>query len=95
MAPWSTSSRSASLPPNWGTIRQAVIARDNGYCQSCGDPGNEVDHIVPGDNHSLGNLQLLCGEGTPRNCHRAKTLAEANRARPRERRGRESHPGAR
>lgn len=51
------------------TIRATVIARDNGCCQICGLPGNQIDHIK-GSSKSLSNLQLLC-----RSCHNAKTKA--------------------
>ena len=39
---------------------------------SCPSDGTEVDHIVPGDNHDLTNLQLLC-----KACHAWKTRGEA------------------
>ncbi|WP_412175206.1 HNH endonuclease [Kitasatospora griseola] len=54
-----------------------------GLCQGvlpqggrCEAVGTEVDHIRPGDDHSLENLQLLCAW-----CHRQKTQAESSRAR--------------
>ena len=48
--------------------RRAVIERDLGMCQVCGEPGTEVDHI--GLNHGdLESLQLLCRE-----CHAKKTI---------------------
>jgi 5-methylcytosine-specific restriction endonuclease McrA len=55
--------------------REFVLRRDNFTCRSCGQPGNQVDHIrlygFNGNiNHPL-NLQVLCGD-----CHRAKTLAD-------------------
>lgn len=42
----------------------------------CGDRGTDVDHIIPGDDHDLGNLQLLC-----RWHHKQKTAREGNQAR--------------
>ncbi len=92
---WETSDRASQLPSNWAELRRLVFERDNRTCQNCGDPGTEVDHIIPGFDDDLSNLQLLCGRGTPRNCHAAKTQHEANAARPRERRTREQHPGLR
>ncbi|MFJ9671079.1 HNH endonuclease [Streptomyces sp. NPDC101221] len=41
----------------------------------CGQPGTEVDHIRPGSDHSLDNLQLLCHA-----CHARKTHAESRAA---------------
>ncbi|WP_323371806.1 HNH endonuclease, partial [Streptomyces katsurahamanus] len=41
----------------------------------CGHPGTDVDHIRPGNDHSMGNLQLLCGW-----CHKRKTQAESRAA---------------
>lgn len=56
--------RQLSLP-----TRRAVIARDGGRCQKCGQPGTDVDHIK-GSSKEMKNLQLLC-----RSCHNKKTLA--------------------
>lgn len=75
---WETSNRRSRLPRDWEARRRIVIARDNGRCQamiggaSCPSDGTEVDHIVPGDNHDLTNLQLLC-----KACHAWKTRGEA------------------
>lgn len=80
---WTSSNRRSELPPNWAIIRQRVIRRDGGVCQSvldegriCGAPGTDVDHIIPGADHSLSNLQLLCAW-----CHKRKTQAESASAR--------------
>ncbi|QPB09603.1 HNH endonuclease [Streptomyces phage Sycamore] len=80
---WASSNRRSELPPNWGAIRARVIRRDRGSCQGvlsegalCGHPGTEVDHIRPGSDHTLGNLQLLCAW-----CHKRKTQAESQAAR--------------
>jgi len=96
MRPWQGSTRLARLPKDWQRRRQAVIRRDGGRCRRCGAPAREVDHIVPGDDHTLANLQLLC-----RRCHLAKsahegtTAAVAARARhPSQRRPPEPHPGS-
>lgn len=74
--PWAGSTRRQRLPRNWERTRQAVLTRDAHRCTLCGAPANEVDHRIPGDNHSMTNLQALC---TP--CHKAKTQAEAAKAR--------------
>lgn len=50
-------------------IRNAVIARDNGQCRKCGEPGSQIDHIL-GSSSDLSNLQLLCPK-----CHNEKTTA--------------------
>ncbi len=50
-------------------LRAAVIARDAGRCQACGQPGSQIDHIR-GSSDDPDNLQLLCAE-----CHGAKTRA--------------------
>jgi len=56
----------------------------------CTDKGTDVDHIKPGDDHSLDNLQLLCKWH-----HNKKSSREGNKARPRlsEKRPKEAHPG--
>ncbi|MFE2556708.1 HNH endonuclease [Streptomyces sp. NPDC059352] len=77
---WETSNRRERLPANWAKLRQRAIRRAGGVCQGvieetgqrCTYPGTEVDHITPGDNHTLDNLQLLC-----RWHHARKTQAEA------------------
>ncbi|WP_375151143.1 HNH endonuclease [Pantoea sp. ANP04] len=50
-----------------------------------------MDHVRPGDDHSLDNLRAIC-----RSCHGRKTAAEGNAARkrlPPKRRPPERHPG--
>lgn len=96
---WSTSDRASRLPPDWQDIREQVRARAGGRCQAayhargCTGIGTDADHITPGDDHSLSNLQWLSDP-----CHRAKTAREtaarnriraAGRKRPDER-----HPGS-
>lgn len=58
--------RERHMPPS---IRRAVIARDGGRCQQCGQPGADIDHIE-GSSNEIENLQLLC-----RRCHNKKTIA--------------------
>lgn len=48
-------------------IREAVKERANGLCQTCRNPGVDVDH-VSGSSGDLDNLQLLC-----KACHKEKT----------------------
>ena len=66
MAGWRGSDRSARLPPDWASIAAFVRARDGYRCtwieagQRCGGPADEVDHIVPGDDHRPVNLRSLC-----------------------------------
>lgn len=89
--PWDGSTRSARLPPDWDK-RRARVLRNSPTCQRCETrPPVEVDHVTPGDDHSLANLQALCTS-----CHRAKTAAEgvaARGPRPTRRRSTEPHPG--
>jgi 5-methylcytosine-specific restriction protein A len=96
MRPWQGSTRLVRLPKDWQRRRQAVIRRDGGRCRRCGAPGaRDVDHIRPGDDHSLANLQLLCRRchGT-KSAHEGTTAAAAARARhPSYRRPPEPHPG--
>lgn len=95
---WSTSDRRTRLPHNWATIRAQVKARARGQCQAtthhphCNGRGTDADHIKPGDNHNLTNLQWLSAP-----CHKAKTAAETsqrNKANAAlKRRPQEAHPG--
>jgi 5-methylcytosine-specific restriction protein A len=94
---WEGSDRRKRLPKDWKERRILVEARAGGRCQAvlndetrCPDQGTDCDHIVPGDNHEISNLQWLC-----RWHHNRKTSKEAHARRPRinERIPRESHPG--
>ena len=60
----------------WGRLREYVLARDNWICRSCGEFGNEVDHIEPWSKDDRlfwkqDNLQVLC-----KTCHSRKTMKE-------------------
>jgi 5-methylcytosine-specific restriction enzyme A len=80
---WADSDRKQELPADWPQLRRAVIARDK-TCRwrvgsrrgpVCGRPGNQVDHISPGSDHSLENLQLLCEDH-----HKLKSAREGRAA---------------
>lgn len=89
--PWATSTRRATLPPDWHTIRADVLTRDP-TCQlhypgtwhttrglaSCGGTSSEVDHIGRADDHTPGNLRGVCTD-----CHRRRTQAQSADARRR------------
>jgi 5-methylcytosine-specific restriction endonuclease McrA len=79
---WQGSTRRARLPNDWARTRRRVLRRDGHACQSvfsdgrrCGMPANQVDHIEPGDDHSMANLQALCGW-----CHARKSSSEGGTA---------------
>lgn len=98
MPGWAGSTRRDRLPANWRQLREQVKARAAGQCEHttngtrCTAAGNQCDHIVRGDDHSLSNLQWLCEPH-----HREKSSSEGGRAarRPRRstRREPEAHPG--
>jgi 5-methylcytosine-specific restriction endonuclease McrA len=92
-----TSDRRERLPHDWPIRRPRVLRGASYRCQvqtdgiPCGEPANEVDHIVHGDDHSPENLQAIC-----RWHHGRKTAAEgaaARKPRPTGRREPERHPG--
>lgn len=95
---WAGSTRRKRLPGNWPSLRKKVWQRDCGLCQwpvgsdICGRAGRDIDHRQRGDDHSLGNLWVLCAFH-----HAKKTAAEGNAARAvRRLSGRypaEKHPG--
>ncbi|RSX46106.1 hypothetical protein D2E22_1678 [Bifidobacterium castoris] len=95
---WYTSDRQSRLPEDWDRVRAMVRDRAHNHCQAathsvlCNGIGTDCDHIVPGDDHSLDNLQWL-----NHNCHRLKTARESaqrNMIRARERKHpREANPG--
>ena len=77
---WGTSDRRSRLPGNWfSSIRPAVLKRDGYRCQlklaGCLGKATDVDHIKPGDDHSMTNLQAAC-----KTCHQQKSSDEGNRA---------------
>lgn len=94
---WDSSNRRQRLPANWPAIRSKVLKRDLYRCQwsehglICGQPANQVDHVINGDDHRMINLRSLCEPH-----HALKSSAEGNHARwhsnPR-RRPEEPHPG--
>lgn len=78
--PWQGSWRKQTLPKDWNTRRLIVLRRDQGTCYLCGGEGADtVDHVIPGDNHSLENLKAV-HDRTPPHCHRYKTTKEAHDA---------------
>ncbi len=96
MSGWRDSNRSTHLPPEFLAIRPLIKSRDGYRCtwieagQRCRGPADEVDHIVPGDDHRPVNLRSLC---LPH--HRKKSSLEGSGARwghpmPR---AQERHPG--
>jgi 5-methylcytosine-specific restriction protein A len=63
----------------WALQKRAarVIARDEGICYICGEPGaEEADHVDRGGPDREDNMKAICGP-----CHKAKTQREAARAR--------------
>jgi hypothetical protein len=88
-APWASSSRRATLPPDWPTIRAHILERDTA-CQlaysgtwrtrtgpaSCTGHALEVDHIGAPDDHRPHMLRGVCPP-----CHRRRTQQQATAAR--------------
>lgn len=79
---WQGSTRRGRLPRNWPHLRRLVLRRDKGVCQApfsdgsiCGREATDVDHIEPGDDHSLTNLRALCHW-----CHARKSSSEGGTA---------------
>lgn len=67
MADWRGSDRRSRLPADWEKRRKRVLRRDGYRCTAylsdgsrCAEPGNEVDHVRPGDDHDDSNLRTLC-----------------------------------
>lgn len=78
---WQGSNRKQTLPKDWNTRRNIVLKRDKGICHICGEPGSDsVDHVIPGEDHSLENLSPA-HLNVPPYCHRYKSSVEGNKAR--------------
>lgn len=98
MMSWYTSDRRTRLPEEWARVRAMVRDRAHNHCQAeihsvlCNGIGTDCDHIVPGDDNRLENLQWL-----NTHCHRMKTAketAERNRRRKQQRKHpKEKNPG--
>lgn len=101
---WQGSTRSGRLPDDWETRCKPEADRRNPQriCHFCGLPGgDELDHLVRGDDHSPENLDWIHGRRaylagkSKQNCHGIKSGLEGRAARPRERRPPDVHPGLR
>lgn len=91
---WEGSDRSTRLPRDWPARCARVMALHRAVCHVCGMPGaDQVDHVRPGDDHSLSNLAPIHEDP----CHRAKSAHEGVAARASLRgmrtRPTEQHPG--
>jgi len=93
---WKGSTRRARLPIEWDRIRRKVLKSADGLCQiraqGCDGLASQVDHVVAGDDHRLGNLQATCGP-----CHVKKTNFENKQRLTKKmalkKRPTDSHPG--
>lgn len=91
---WHGSTRRDRLPHNWKRLRAGILDRDGYQCtrlehgQRCTQIATEVDHIDRTAGDSPGNLASLCAWH-----HSQKTAAEGNKARTRQARKPEPHPG--
>ena len=101
---WAGSTRGQRLPADWNTRCKPQAHRRNPLhiCHWCGRAGgDELDHIVAGDDHSPGNLDWIHSwrsvqNGTSqRNCHGEKTSLEGQQAKAARRRPKPVHPALR
>jgi 5-methylcytosine-specific restriction protein A len=77
---WQGSLRKQTLPKDWRTRRLIVLRRDRGICYICNEPNaDRVDHIEPGENHSLDNLAPIHDAVAP-HCHRFKSSQEGHKS---------------
>jgi 5-methylcytosine-specific restriction endonuclease McrA len=86
----------STLPRDWASRRQKVLARDKQQCQlrlgGCLGKATDVDHKGHRDDHELDSLRAAC-----RPCHNRRTSQQGAEARKRRRdqrfRPQERHPG--
>lgn len=91
---WKGSTRRDRLPADWRSkVRPAAAAKNPmRICHMCGKPGGDaVDHIRPGDDHSIDNLDWV-HQDVPPYCHRKKSSAEGHAARVTRNNPPEPHP---
>lgn len=76
---WHGSTRRATLPPDWPTIRPRILRRDHHRCQLAGPRclvrATEVDHIGDRDDHRDENLRAAC-----RPCHMTRSSSQGGQA---------------
>ena len=63
----------------WRVLRQSVLARDGHRCATCGNYGNDIDHVIPkalGGLDTLDNLRVRCAR-----CNRPEGARIARQAR--------------
>lgn len=102
---WNTSTRRQRLPRNWPAIRLTCLQRDRFLCQwiradtgtRCNATANQADHITPGDDHRLTNLQSLCEyHHNKKSSQEGGTARAAKQQRNNKNQGQtHSHPGIR
>jgi 5-methylcytosine-specific restriction protein A len=90
---WRSSTRRSTLPPNWPSLRRAVLERDGFACQirdpGCTGQATECDHINDRDLHTEANLRAACHR-----CHLRRSSSQGGRAAQAKRRKPErKHPG--
>lgn len=99
---WEGSNRRDRLPPDWELRRLKILQRDSYRCTWIENNRRcpvkidlEVDHRIPGDDHSDANLRTLC-----KGHHSRKSAREGVDARAAKRKalkekfgGTETHPG--
>ncbi|QMP84547.1 HNH endonuclease [Streptomyces phage Endor2] len=99
---WQNSNRRDRLPPDWFKIRARVLRRDGHTCTHrdangirCADLATDVDHIRPGDDHSMENLRALCSwhHGQKSGAEGAAAKAANWRRQNQKFRRSEDHPG--
>jgi 5-methylcytosine-specific restriction protein A len=95
---WAGSNRRSRLPANWDALRaEAHRLNPQHICHVCGRPGgDQLDHIIRGDDHRQSNLDWIHQNTPPYTCHRRKSSAEGNAAKKRVSINRppERHPGS-
>lgn len=97
---WASSNRARRLPDDWPARRAEVFRIFGDVCHWCGEHGaDEIDHLIPGDDHRIENLRPIHSQRTAQRCHVYKSSAEGGRAaqacKPKRTRPAEPHPGLR
>lgn len=95
---WASSRRRQELPADWfrpGGPRDRTLSAPRGRScklkfEGCTKFATQVDHIVPGNDHSDANLQSVCGP-----CHAKKSALEGVEARRAARPQKPIHPSLR
>lgn len=101
MPGWQGSDRRERLPADWHITQPRILERDRHQCRhvrsdtgrECGAHARQVDHRVPGDDHSDANLFAICDWHHAQKSGREGGTASGKARRAKRDEAKPQHPG--